>query len=151
TGLSCALTLASRYGVNPLVLEANQIGWGCSGRNGSFARPAIGRLPYADWPHAFGEAGARALFAEAMAALETTRGLISDNAIDCDQQPDRWLKIAHRPSRIDALLAEARLLHKVFDFNADFLDAERLAAEHLQGGDAFGALRWPVSFAMHPL
>ena len=32
TGLSCALHLAKEHQVNTVVLEANQIAWGCSGR-----------------------------------------------------------------------------------------------------------------------
>ena len=46
TGLSCAYHLARTFGARPVVLEANRAGWGCSGRNGSFARPALGRLKY---------------------------------------------------------------------------------------------------------
>ena len=43
TGLSCALYLAKEHGIRARVLEANRPGWGCSGRNGGFARAAIGR------------------------------------------------------------------------------------------------------------
>ncbi len=43
TGLSCAYHLA-RHGIRSIVLEANRAGWGCSGRNGGFARMALGRL-----------------------------------------------------------------------------------------------------------
>src|SRR5262249_54302995 len=32
TGLSCAYHLARDYGIKAHVLEANRIGWGCSGR-----------------------------------------------------------------------------------------------------------------------
>jgi gamma-glutamylputrescine oxidase len=44
TGLSCALHLAREHGISPVVLEANRAGWGCSGRNGGFARMALGRF-----------------------------------------------------------------------------------------------------------
>ena len=47
TGLSCAYFLARHYGMKPVVLEANVAGWGCSGRNGGFARAAIGRHRWA--------------------------------------------------------------------------------------------------------
>ena len=49
TGLSCAFHLAKRYGVRPVVLEANRPVWGCSGRNGSFAGPALGRVSLSEW------------------------------------------------------------------------------------------------------
>ncbi len=151
TGLSCAHYLASRSGIRPLVLEANTPAWGCSGRNGSFARPAVGRLPYAQWVGRWGEAGARQVFAEAMAALETVRTLIAEGGIDCERMPDGWLKLAHRPSRVSGLEKEQRLLRDTFGFEAELLDAEQLARGHVRGGEADGALRWSVSFAMHPL
>lgn len=151
TGLSCATFLGHRHGIRAVVLESNRPGWGCSGRNGSFARPAIGRLPYADWVSTWGEAAARALFREALEALGTVRGLIADHRIDCDVQPDGWLKIAHRPGRFRQLEQERRVLREQFDFEAELLDRDRLAAEHVRGGEGYGALRWPLSFAMHPL
>ena len=40
TGLSAAYHLA-RGGARVVVLEANRAGWGCSGRNGGFARPVM--------------------------------------------------------------------------------------------------------------
>lgn len=151
TGLSCAYHLASRYGVRPLVLEAHSPAWGCSGRNGSFARPAVGRLPYAQWVRRWGEDRARALFAEGLEALETVRHLIGEGEIGCEAMPDGWLKIAHRPGRMRALEEEQKLLRATFGFEAELLDGRALAERHVKGGEAHGALRWPVSFAMHPL
>ena len=54
TGLSCAYYLAQRYGARPVVLEANQPLWGCSGRNGSFAGPALGRVALREWSARWG-------------------------------------------------------------------------------------------------
>ena len=47
TGLSAALALGRDYGIKATVLEARSSAWGCSGRNGSFARistPAASRI-----------------------------------------------------------------------------------------------------------
>jgi gamma-glutamylputrescine oxidase len=151
TGLSTAMHLRRMTGASVLVLEANRAGWGCSGRNGSFARPAIGRVPYAEWHTRWGAPAARWMFAEALAALETTRDVIATCGIECDAMPDGWLKIAHRYDRLDALRREQAILKERFDWAAEFVDAESLAAAHVRGGEAHGALRWPVSFAMHPL
>ena len=41
TGLSAALELAEA-GVRVTVLEAEQVGWGCSGRNGGQINPGLG-------------------------------------------------------------------------------------------------------------
>ncbi len=151
TGLACAAYLAREHGVKPVVLEANRPGWGCSGRNGSFVQPAIGRLGYRQWIERWGVDGARAMFAEAHAALGTVRGLIRSGSIDCDTQPDGWLKIAHRPSRLKELEEEHRLLEEVFAYPTELLDQRALETHHFKGAEAFGALRSPDSFAMHPL
>ncbi|MET4808275.1 FAD-binding oxidoreductase [Limibacillus sp. MBR-115] len=151
TGLSCAYHLTKLRVASVAVIEANQPGWGCSGRNGSFARPAIGRVPHADWERKWGAEIADAMFAEALAALETARNVIQEADIDCDVMPEGWLKIAHRAGRVAALQREGDLLRNRYGMAVEFLDAKRLAAEHVACGDGYGALRWPLSFAMHPL
>ena len=70
------------------MLEANRPLWGCSGRNGSFAGPALGRVALKEWSARWGEAGARSLWDEALAAVQTVRELIREGDIDCDLQPD---------------------------------------------------------------
>lgn len=151
TGLSCAYHLRKLGAGSVMVLEANRAGWGCSGRNGSFARPAIGRVPYVKWQRRWGHETAHAMFSEALAALGTTNELIAEAGIECDRMPDGWLKIAHRPECAADLKREADVLRERFEQEVEYLDSERLAAEHVRGGEAFGALRWGVSFAMHPL
>jgi gamma-glutamylputrescine oxidase len=151
TGLSCAWHLARMGGGTAVVLEANQPGWGCSGRNGSFARPAIGRVPYSEWHARWGDAAARAMFAEALAGLQTLRDVIATADITCDAMPDGWLKLAHRPEKVEELRREQQLLRDRFDWSAEFLDPAEIGDRHLRGGEAYAALRWPVSFAMHPL
>jgi taurine dehydrogenase large subunit len=151
TGLSAAFHLAARHGIEAVVLEANRAGWGCSGRNGSFVRPAIGRVPHGQWVGRWGLGTARAMFGEALLAVETVRSLIREGAIACDVQPDGWMKLAHRPDRVDGLRKEQALLREVFGFDVQFLSAENIAERHFNGGEAHAALRWPISFAMHPL
>src|SRR5262245_56304065 len=54
TGLSCAYHLARHCGIRATVLEANRPGWGCSGRNGGFARMALGRYSAGQMLEAWG-------------------------------------------------------------------------------------------------
>lgn len=151
TGLSCAVHLARDHGTRPVVLEANRPVWGCSGRNGSFARPVIGRVPLSTWLDRWGEDGARALFAETFAALETVRGLIHDGAIDCDVQPDGTLRVAHSEAALRELERDWRLLEQRFGYRTELLTPEDLARDHFRSGDAHGALRSPHGFGLHPL
>lgn len=151
TGLSTAFHLASRHHLEAVVLEANLPGWGCSGRNGSFARPVIGRLPYRLWIKRWGLDISRELFHEALTALQTVRDLIEEGSIDCDVQPEGYLKLAHQPRLVKSLQDEQALLRKAFRHEVEYLDKETVAQEYFRGGEAHAALRWRGAFTMHPL
>lgn len=151
TGLSCAYSLAGQYGTKVLVLEAHRPGWGCSGRNGSFIRPAIGRLSWQACVDRYGVDIARGLFAQAHRALATMRELIRVGQIDCQQQPDGWLKVAHHPTRVEALQREQRLLRDTFGYEVEFMDAPALKERSFISDEGFGALRFPEAFSAHPL
>ena len=151
TGLSCAYHLAAHCGVRATVLEANRPGWGCSGRNGGFARMALGRYSAGDMLAAWGREAARRAFGETMASLECVRGLIRDGGIDCDAIEAGHLKIAHRPGRAPQLEAEAELLQREFEYPAQFLSAAEVHDQHIGGTQAHGALRIPDALAVHSL
>jgi len=150
TGLSTALHLARR-GHRVTVLEANRPGWGCSGRNGGFARMAFGRLSFSDMVSRFGLDGAKVLFGHTRASLDNVRQMIRDGGIDCDASEAGYLKVAPKPGRAAALEAEARLMQRELDYPAEFIDARTLQRDHLGGAQSFGALRIPDAIALHPL
>lgn len=149
-GLSCALHLA-RAGVSVAVLEANRFGWGCSGRNGSFARWSLGRMGYAGWVERWGAEAARALFAEAAAGQATVRALIRDGGLDCDVVEGGYLKLAHRESRIATLRREMAVIRDVYGATVDLLDSAVIAEQHFRGTEAHAALRFPDAIGLHPL
>ena len=151
TGLSCATHLARDHGINAVVLEANRPGWGCSGRNGGFARMALGRFSAGDMIAQWGRSAAQRAFRETMASLETVRELMRSGGIVCDASDAGHLKIAHRPGRVAALRVEAELLQQAFDYPAQFLDGETVRAKHIAGTQSYGALRVPDALAVHPL
>ena len=151
TGLSCAYHLAKNYGSDVVVLEANVPGWGCSGRNGGCVRPGIGRVPLRQWQKRWGADGAKALFDQQLAALGTVRNLISDGNIECDLQPTGLLRVAHHPDKISGLEADHALMTQTFGYGAELLSADDIAANHFRGDEAFGALKFPDGFGLHPL
>ena len=151
TGLSCALHLATESGVKPVILEANRTAWGCSGRNGSFARIAGGRASLELLVEHYGERLAQSYFTEMKEGLSTVRSIIRNGRIDCDVQPDGTVKVAHRASRLGALEKEAALLRRVFGYDAEVVGANALADQYHAGAEAYGGLRMTDGFAMHPL
>ena len=150
TGLACAYVLAHTYGIKPMVLEANRSGWGCSGRNGGFARAAIGRHSWGRAIDLWGRETARLVFRQALEAVGTVRDFIAAGA-ECDAIEPGHLKIAHRASRADGLRAEAEVMQREYGYPASFLTAADVQAAHIGGTQAHGALRVPDALAVHPL
>jgi len=151
TGLSAAYHLAGRHGRQVTVLEANRPGWGCSGRNGGFARMAFGRLSFGDMVARLGAVEAKRLFGRTMASLDNVREMIRAGGIDCDASEAGHLKIAPKPGRAPALEAEARLMQRELEYPAKYVDAQTLQRDHLGGSQSHGALRIPDALALHPL
>ena len=103
-GLSAALHLAEA-GRDVVLVEANRVGWGASGRNGG-QLAATPRAEMADHVAALGRDDARHVWNIAMAANALVRELIARHAIDCDLS-DGVLELAWKPAHAHALEAWA--------------------------------------------
>ena len=94
TGLSAALHLAENDH-DVALLEARQIGWGASGRNGGQVNPA---LPVANPEELF--TALPAIYAERLACLSLGSAdflfnLIGKHQIDCDARQSGWIRALH--------------------------------------------------------
>jgi glycine/D-amino acid oxidase-like deaminating enzyme len=84
TGLSTALELR-RHGFSVIVLEANTVGFGASGRNAGHLTPTIGKdLP--TLTKMYGRERVAALVHLAETAITHTENLIREHAIDCEYE-----------------------------------------------------------------
>ena len=148
TGLSTALHLARR-GRSVVVIEANRVGWGASGRNGGQLHSGQRRdqETLESW---FGETRARALFDLAEDSKRTVKGLITDHAIDCDWR-DGLIHAVHKKAWLAD--AEREVDHLVSRYGypgTTRLDAAELAAAI--GTDVyFGGWRDGTAGHLHPL
>lgn len=106
-GLSAALSLAER-GYKVVLLEAQRIGSGASGRNGGQAilGYACGQ---ATLQAQLGAKGARQAFAISQQAVDLIDQRIAHYGIDCDRVHG-YLYTADRPGKVTALREEAELL-----------------------------------------
>ncbi|WP_102794190.1 NAD(P)/FAD-dependent oxidoreductase [Bowmanella denitrificans] len=151
TGLSCAWHLAKQHDIKATVLDANQIGWGCSGRNGGFVLNGTGRLSFSQMEQKWGERTAKAIYAEYRQGIDTVQSLIEQGNIACDQSHGGYLKIAHKAHAVEQLQQQAELLSARYQDPVRFIPAQQLQAEFLHSPQAHGALHFPYSFAVQPL
>jgi gamma-glutamylputrescine oxidase len=93
TGLSAALHLAEA-GFDVVLVEAQRVGWGASGRNGG--QVGSGQRREQAWlERQFGRGPARALWEMGEAAKALVGGLVARHAIACDLRPG-IIHAAHR-------------------------------------------------------
>ncbi|MEM7489849.1 MAG: FAD-binding oxidoreductase [Pseudomonadota bacterium] len=85
TGLSAALH-AARAGLSVILLEAQRVGWGASGRNGGQVGSGY-NWGQADLAARLGQDAARDLWALAEEAKALTRDLIAAHAPEADYRP----------------------------------------------------------------
>ena len=150
TGLSCALHLAKDHQIKAHVIEANQTAWGCSGRNAGFILKSTGRKAYSGMIKQWGREVANGIYAEVSEGVETVNQLIAEG-IDCDQQSNGYLRVAHKPSRLTELEQQAKLLKTEFNYQTEILSAEQIRNEYFNSRDAYGAIRFTDCFGINPL
>lgn len=150
TGLSAAIELASS-GVDVGVLEAGPIGWGASGRNGGFACIGSHKLSYGTMIKRYGLAATQKFYTNMRDSVD----LVADNAqrfnIDVKKTGEGEVTLAHAPSRMDELRADAAFYQKTFGEKNDLLSVDDLKQQGLRGPHFFGGLKGRVGFGIHPL
>ncbi|PCI69636.1 MAG: oxidoreductase [Gammaproteobacteria bacterium] len=150
TGLSCAYHLATEHKIKAHILEANQTAWGCSGRNAGFILKSTGRKPYARMIRQWGESVAKDIYNETCEGLETVNQLIS-TGIDCDPQAKGYLRVAHKPSMVKVIKAQAKLLKQLFSYDVEYISQNELKTDYFDSRHAFGAIRFADGYGVNPL
>ena len=106
TGLHCALQTA-RAGRHTTVIDAQDLGWGCSTRNGGQISGEI-KPDYDELSRRYSGAEARALIGEARSALEWLGEFVEQQGIECDYQRCGRFVAAHSPRQFQKLVARVR-------------------------------------------
>jgi glycine/D-amino acid oxidase-like deaminating enzyme len=150
TGLSCALHLARDHGIKAHILEANQTAWGCSGRNAGFILKSSGRKTYSEMQSQWGEQVMRGIYDEMNEGVALVKSFIAEG-IDCDEQPPGYLKVAHKPSMMKTLIAQAELQQQRFGYDVQILSQAEVREQYMDDHNAFGAIRYQDGFGLNPL
>ena len=146
TGMMAAIRLAYR-GRSVAVLERESFGWGASGRNGGMVHPGFKVDPGA-LVGRWGNQG-RQLYRDSLEAFSLVEETIARYGIECDYARSGHLYLAYRPSHVEHLESEARLLKIEFGVEARTLSREQLG-EELGSSTYHGALLFERSGGLHP-
>ena len=150
TGLSCAMHLASQYQIECSVVEANQPGWGCSGRNGGFVLPGTGRLSLEQMSQKWGVETAKRIYSEYAESIDLVSELV-DDGIDCDKTEGGYLKLAHTPKLLGPLHQQAKLFSKEYGDSITPLSAGDVKSDYVSGAHSYGGVFYPDAFGINPL
>ncbi len=149
TGLSTALHLA-RAGLKAVVLEANAVGWGASGRNNGQVIPTLTAAEPDAMVARYGEAGERLAKLVGQSAdylFQTVR----EEGVEAEAEAEQsgWYQPAHSPGRLK--LSEKRVqAWRRFGFPAELLDAK--ASADMLGTDFWhGGMYNPTGGHVNPL
>jgi len=123
-GLSAAIELRER-GFDVVLLEARQVGWGASGRNGGQAIHGLA-CDQATIEAQLGLAEAKRVFGMSIEALDLIRQRCAQFQIDCDWR-DGYLGVATSERKARALRADADMLASRYDYPLCWIDAPELS------------------------
>ncbi|MBN8431500.1 FAD-binding oxidoreductase [Microbulbifer salipaludis] len=148
TGLSSALHLAER-GYKVVVLEAERIGWGASGRNGGHV--GVGqRKGQEDLEKMLGLDVAKSLWEMSVEAVQLVEDLIGKHDIQCDLKRG-IMHLAAKPSHDRGLQEEVELLNTRYGYD-QIRYADKDEVRSLVGSERFsGGQIDDGSLHLHPL
>ena len=147
TGLSAALS-AAEAGYSVVLLEAETIGFGASGRNGGQLIPGL-RWSMREIDAQFGRARATAIFNLAWSAVDRVRDRIAKHGIACDLKVGHF-EAAYKAAHFDDMRREADFQSREFAHEVEVVQPRNLS-QYISGGDYHGGIYDRGGGHFHPL
>ena len=137
TGLSAALACVEK-GLSVVLLEAENIGFGASGRNGGQLIPGL-RWSMREIDAEFGRERSQAIFDLAWSAVDGVNDRVAEHGINCDLKSGH-LEAAYKPAHFDDMQRETEFLSTQFGW--DSIDVVQPAdmGRHINGGEYHGGV-----------
>lgn len=149
TGLSTALAVAER-GVDTVLLEAAEIGWGASGRNNGQIIPCLSRADPDAIVAAFGTERGEALAALIRDSASKVFDLVRRHDIACEAVQHGWVQPAHTPGRVERVSRPRYTQWRRRGAPVELLDRDQVAA--ITGSRYWhGGWRNPTGGHLNPL
>jgi gamma-glutamylputrescine oxidase len=123
-GLSAALELAER-GYNVVLLEAQRIGWGASGRNGGEAIVGFGAEGEMAIAKQLSKEATRTAWNLSVQALELMQARIKKYSIDCDYRPG-YMNVATNARKAELLQRWVAGVERDFDYPVKWIGPEKI-------------------------
>jgi glycine/D-amino acid oxidase-like deaminating enzyme len=148
TGLSTAIHLADK-GVRVVVLEAQQSGYGCSGRNAGHCTPTFHFYSIPKVREMLGEPYAERLIQRQTNGANLVASLVKRFDIDCEWQQNGYIAAAHTPSAL-AKIEKHNATYRAVGKDTRVLSREE-TAEMMGSHRFFGAWFHPEGGHLNPL
>ncbi|MGI9402333.1 MAG: NAD(P)/FAD-dependent oxidoreductase, partial [Rhizobiaceae bacterium] len=147
TGLQAAIQ-TSQAGMNTVVIDAENLGFGCSTRNGGQISTCI-KPTYFSLEKKYGDKLARAIRAEGEASLKFVSEFVKSNKIDCDLSISGRFHGAYTPRHYERLARECDATDREFLSGAY---AVPKSEQHLELGTDryYGGIVFPHNANLHP-
>jgi glycine/D-amino acid oxidase-like deaminating enzyme len=151
SGLSTALHAAEK-GLSVVVLEAEIIAWGATGRNAGFVVPNFAKRDPDDIVAELGRERGERLVDFAAGSADLVFDLIRRHRIECDAEQSGWIQPAHSPAAFEKAKSRAR---QWADRGRPAVVLDRQAVRYVTGADGYfggwtdesGGVLNPVEYA----
>ena len=151
TGLNAALHLARGHSADVVVIDAEEPGWGASGRNGGFVCLGGAKASQKALARRHGQAEAQ-LFARAeRAAVDHVADILQAEEIEADRHSEGETLVAHRPREWTAMVENAEQARTLYGVDSKLIPFEELTHHGMAAMGLHGAMTIPVGFAINPL
>jgi glycine/D-amino acid oxidase-like deaminating enzyme len=127
TGLSAARTLA-KSGARVAVLEAENVGWGASCRNGGMVLSGL-KLGTPTLVARYGREAAKRMYAASLESIDCVETTVHEENIVCDFSRCGHLEVACKASHFEEFRSGAEIIAREFGHKLRIVEKEDLATE----------------------
>src|SRR3954468_14782717 len=147
TGLSAARALAKR-GATAAVLEANNIGWGASSRNGGMVLTGL-KLSPETLAKRYGMELTRRMYATSLQSIDLVEQIVREENIDCSFSRCGHLEVACKQSHFDAYARSVEVIAREFHHELRIIPDKALGSE-IGSSIYFGGIVDETSAGVNP-